>query len=109
MTDERPAPLADLRVVDLWKKGDFRTFVAMLPEYAEACHGEGKMHDTAMLLGALGTALGIALGIAAIAGGAIYIYVTVGSLLWGVLATRFGLATSPSSAITRCTISIGGP
>ena len=26
----------DLRVVDLWKQGDWRTFVAMLPEYAEA-------------------------------------------------------------------------
>ena len=25
-----------------------------LPEYAEKCHGEGFMHDTAMLLGALG-------------------------------------------------------
>jgi len=44
----------DLRVVDLWKQGDFRTFCAMLPEYAELCVGEGGMHDTAMLLGALG-------------------------------------------------------
>ena len=44
----------DLRVVDLWKKGDFRTFIAMLPEYAKLCEGEGGMHDTAMLLGALG-------------------------------------------------------
>ena len=26
----------------------------MLPEYAEKCHGEGFMHDTAMLLGTLG-------------------------------------------------------
>ncbi len=26
----------------------------MLPDYATACHGEGLMHDTAMLLGALG-------------------------------------------------------
>jgi 3,4-dihydroxyphenylacetate 2,3-dioxygenase len=26
----------------------------MLPEYARTCHGEGLMHDTAMLLGALG-------------------------------------------------------
>jgi 3,4-dihydroxyphenylacetate 2,3-dioxygenase len=26
----------------------------MLPEYAEYCYGEGKMHDTAMLLGMLG-------------------------------------------------------
>ena len=44
----------DLRVVDLWKQGDFRTFCAMLPEYAELCVGEGGMHDTAMLLGLLG-------------------------------------------------------
>jgi 3,4-dihydroxyphenylacetate 2,3-dioxygenase len=44
----------DLRVVDLWKRGDFKTFVAMLPEYASLCHGEGGMHDTAMLLGMLG-------------------------------------------------------
>ena len=34
--------------------GDFKDFCAMLPEYAEACQGEGKMHDTAMLLGMLG-------------------------------------------------------
>jgi 3,4-dihydroxyphenylacetate 2,3-dioxygenase len=26
----------------------------MLPEYAQHCHGEGDMHDTAMLLGMLG-------------------------------------------------------
>jgi 3,4-dihydroxyphenylacetate 2,3-dioxygenase len=44
----------DLRVVELWKRGDFKTFIAMLPEYAEYCYGEGGMHDTAMLLGALG-------------------------------------------------------
>jgi len=44
----------DHRVVDLWKRGDFATFRAMLPEYAEHCHGEGGMHDTAMLLGLLG-------------------------------------------------------
>ncbi|SLN70819.1 3,4-dihydroxyphenylacetate 2,3-dioxygenase [Oceanibacterium hippocampi] len=44
----------DLRVVDLWKQGDFRTFCAMLPEYADLCEGEGGMHDTAMLLGLLG-------------------------------------------------------
>ena len=44
----------DLRVVELWKQGDFKTFIAMLPEYAELCEGEGKMHDTAMLLGLLG-------------------------------------------------------
>jgi len=44
----------DLRVVDLWRAGDFRTFCAMLPEYASLCNGEGGMHDTAMLLGLLG-------------------------------------------------------
>ena len=44
----------DLRVVDLWKAGDWKTFCAMLPDYAKLCEGEGGMHDTAMLLGALG-------------------------------------------------------
>lgn len=44
----------DLRVVELWKQGDWKAFTAMLPEYAARCHGEGGMHDTAMLLGALG-------------------------------------------------------
>lgn len=44
----------DLRVVELWKKGDFKTFTKMFPEYAARCHGEGGMHDTAMLLGMLG-------------------------------------------------------
>lgn len=44
----------DLRVVDLWKAGRFKEFTDMLPLYAKTCHGEGLMHDTAMLLGALG-------------------------------------------------------
>lgn len=44
----------DLRVVELWKQGDWQAFCAMLPEYAARCHGEGGMHDTAMLLGVLG-------------------------------------------------------
>ena len=44
----------DLRVIELWESGRFAEFVAMLPEYARSCHGEGMMHDTAMLLGALG-------------------------------------------------------
>lgn len=44
----------DLRVLELWQKGDWKTFTAMLPEYAEYCCGEGSMHDTVMLLGALG-------------------------------------------------------
>ena len=44
----------DRQVVELWQAGDWPTFCAMLPEYADKCHGEGFMHDTAMLLGALG-------------------------------------------------------
>jgi 3,4-dihydroxyphenylacetate 2,3-dioxygenase len=44
----------DMRVVELWQRGDWKTFIRMLPEYAERCVGEGGMHDTAMLLGMLG-------------------------------------------------------
>jgi 3,4-dihydroxyphenylacetate 2,3-dioxygenase len=44
----------DRHVVDLWERGDWATFCGMLPEYAVKGHGEGMMHDTAMLLGALG-------------------------------------------------------
>jgi len=44
----------DLRVLELWKKGEHQTFLKLLPEYAEKCCGEGSMHDTAMLYGALG-------------------------------------------------------
>lgn len=44
----------DRRVVELWERGDWPTFCAMLPMYNEKCWGEGGMHDTAMLLGALG-------------------------------------------------------
>lgn len=44
----------DLRVLDLWQQGETKTFLAMLPEYAKFCCGEGGMHDTAMLFGALG-------------------------------------------------------
>lgn len=44
----------DLRVLELWQQGRWREFCAMLPTYAKACTGEGWMHDTAMLLGALG-------------------------------------------------------
>jgi len=44
----------DLRVMQLWEAGDFDTFTRMLPLYAKQCFGEGHMHDTAMLLGALG-------------------------------------------------------
>jgi 3,4-dihydroxyphenylacetate 2,3-dioxygenase len=44
----------DREVVEIWKRGDWATFCGMLPEYAAKGHGEGFMHDTAMLLGALG-------------------------------------------------------
>lgn len=44
----------DRGVVGLWQRGDWATFVDMLPMYADKCWGEGGMHDTAMLLGLLG-------------------------------------------------------
>lgn len=44
----------DLHVLEMWKNGDHATFLKMLPEYSESCSGEGHMHDTAMLYGALG-------------------------------------------------------
>ena len=44
----------DHEVVQMWQRGEWRDFCAMLPEYASKGHGEGFMHDTAMLLGALG-------------------------------------------------------
>ncbi len=44
----------DRRVVELWERGEWDTFCRMLPMYNEKCWGEGGMHDTAMLLGALG-------------------------------------------------------
>ena len=44
----------DHEVVRMWEAGEWAKFTEMLPEYAEKCHGEGFMHDTAMLLGALG-------------------------------------------------------
>jgi len=44
----------DLRVVELWREGRWAEFTSMFPEYAARCVGEGGMHDTAMLLGALG-------------------------------------------------------
>ncbi len=46
----------DLRVVELWERGDHATVIDMLPMYAEKCWGEGDMHDTAMLYGLLGGA-----------------------------------------------------
>jgi 3,4-dihydroxyphenylacetate 2,3-dioxygenase len=44
----------DLHVLDMWQRGDHATFLRMLPDYAQFCCGEGSMHDTAMLYGALG-------------------------------------------------------
>ena len=44
----------DLRVLEMWKNGDHATFLRMLGDYADFCCGEGAMHDTAMLYGALG-------------------------------------------------------
>ncbi|MBK6005498.1 3,4-dihydroxyphenylacetate 2,3-dioxygenase [Ramlibacter ginsenosidimutans] len=44
----------DREVIRIWQQGDWKTFCGMLPEYAAKGHGEGFMHDTAMLLGALG-------------------------------------------------------
>ena len=44
----------DHRVVQMWQDGEWEAFCGMLPEYAAKGHGEGFMHDTAMLLGALG-------------------------------------------------------
>ena len=46
--------MVDRQVVELWERGDWSKFCAMLPEYAVKCHGEGMMHDTAMMLGVLG-------------------------------------------------------
>ena len=44
----------DREVVRLWQAGEWQAFCEMLPEYAVKGHGEGFMHDTAMMLGALG-------------------------------------------------------
>jgi 3,4-dihydroxyphenylacetate 2,3-dioxygenase len=44
----------DHQVVSMWQHGQWNTFCEMLPEYASKGHGEGFMHDTAMVLGALG-------------------------------------------------------
>jgi 3,4-dihydroxyphenylacetate 2,3-dioxygenase len=44
----------DHEVVRMWEAGEWEKFCGMLPEYAAKGHGEGFMHDTAMLLGALG-------------------------------------------------------
>ncbi|MCX5591018.1 3,4-dihydroxyphenylacetate 2,3-dioxygenase [Alcaligenes endophyticus] len=44
----------DRRVIQMWEQGEWSDFCTMLPEYAAKGHGEGFMHDTAMLMGALG-------------------------------------------------------
>jgi len=44
----------DHEVIQMWEHGEWPDFCDMLPEYASKGHGEGFMHDTAMLLGALG-------------------------------------------------------
>jgi 3,4-dihydroxyphenylacetate 2,3-dioxygenase len=44
----------DRQAIAMWERGDWTTFCEMLPEYASKGHGEGFMHDTAMMLGALG-------------------------------------------------------
>ncbi|MFM2111460.1 MAG: hypothetical protein RLZZ271_120 [Pseudomonadota bacterium] len=44
----------DRKVLDMWSQKQWPAFCEMLPEYASKGHGEGFMHDTAMLLGALG-------------------------------------------------------
>jgi len=44
----------DTQVIRMWQSGEWAAFCEMLPEYASKGHGEGFMHDTAMLLGALG-------------------------------------------------------
>jgi 3,4-dihydroxyphenylacetate 2,3-dioxygenase len=44
----------DRMVLEMWKEGNSREFLEILPQYAEDCDGEGGMHDTAMLYGLLG-------------------------------------------------------
>jgi 3,4-dihydroxyphenylacetate 2,3-dioxygenase len=44
----------DREAIRMWQAAEWADFCAMLPEYAAKGHGEGFMHDTAMLLGALG-------------------------------------------------------
>ncbi len=44
----------DKQVLQMWANREWKAFCEMLPEYASKGHGEGFMHDTAMLLGALG-------------------------------------------------------
>ena len=44
----------DKQVLQMWRHREWKAFCEMLPEYASKGHGEGFMHDTAMLMGALG-------------------------------------------------------
>jgi 3,4-dihydroxyphenylacetate 2,3-dioxygenase len=44
----------DKQVLQMWNNREWQAFCEMLPEYASKGHGEGFMHDTAMLMGALG-------------------------------------------------------
>jgi 3,4-dihydroxyphenylacetate 2,3-dioxygenase len=44
----------DKQVLQMWGNREWKAFCEMLPEYASKGHGEGFMHDTAMLMGALG-------------------------------------------------------
>jgi 3,4-dihydroxyphenylacetate 2,3-dioxygenase len=44
----------DMMVLEMWKAGRHAEFLEILGEYAIHCSGEGSMHDTAMLYGALG-------------------------------------------------------
>lgn len=44
----------DLRVLQLWQERRYAEFIAMLPDYAVKCNGEGGMGDTIMLFAALG-------------------------------------------------------
>ena len=46
--------MLDRQVVKMWQQGEWKAFCEMLPEYASKGHGEGFMHDTAMLMGVLG-------------------------------------------------------
>ena len=44
----------DKQVLQMWQQREWKAFCQMLPEYASKGHGEGFMHDTAMLMGSLG-------------------------------------------------------
>ncbi|WP_068111302.1 3,4-dihydroxyphenylacetate 2,3-dioxygenase [Tropicimonas marinistellae] len=46
--------VVDRRVLEMWQNGETELFLQMLPDYAKYCDGEGDMHDTIMLFGALG-------------------------------------------------------